>query len=253
MVHFADFWDTIAKNVDVVRADVERLEYHKIVLSDGSVIEADALMLGTGYEEHVPFFSDQDCIALGLPHKISAESSTETAEWNQLEAEAEKSIFEKYPILKGGVGTPENYGDIDTKSAGFRLYHGVGPLNGDPTIAFVGFPVHPNMFESAEVTALWGVAYLDGSVKLPDAEARKKDVAFTTAYLRLRVPTYGRLGNYYLYDKFAHFEQLLDQDLGLTSWHPKSWWARWFHAPTPSNYKTLKDEYLEKYGSRIQR
>jgi hypothetical protein len=68
----------------------------------------------------------------------------------------------------------------------------------------------------------------------------------------LRIPTYGRLGNYYLYDKFAHNERLLSKDLGLKSWYPKSSWAYWTHPSFPSDLTGLKDEYLEKYGEQIQ-
>jgi hypothetical protein len=252
MVHYSDFWDTIAKNVDVILADIDKLEYHKIIFTDGSSIDADAIMLGTGYAETLPYFSDADCIALGLPHKKSVEPLGVTKEWERLESEAEKEILEKYPVLKSGPTIPEHFGDVDTELAPYRLYHGVGSLNGDPTIAFVGFAVHPNMFESSETTALWGVAYLDGCIKLPELEERKKDIAYTTAYMRLRIPTYGRLGNYYLYDKFAHHEQLLDKDLGLKGWIPKSWWGYWAHPSFPSNLRGLKDEYIEKYKHQIR-
>ena len=208
-------------------------------------------MLGTGFEEKFPFFSDLDCIALGLPHKRSTEDPSESAEWERLESEAEKEILKLYPVLKNVPDVPEHLGDLDNNMTPYRLYHGAGPLNQDPTIAFVGFPIHSNMFESSEITALWGVAYLDGSVKLPTIEETKKDVAYTTAYMRLRIPTYGRLGNFYLYDKFAHLEQLLDQDLNLKSWHQSSWWAKWVAPHLPANLKGLKDEYIEKYGHQI--
>jgi hypothetical protein len=251
MVHYSDFWDTVAQNVDIVRADIETLEYHKIILSNGSSIDADAILLGTGYLDKLPFFSDDDCIALGLPHKKSSEQLSEKIEWERLESNAEKEILKLYPVLKTEAEVPKHLGDIDTEMSPYRLYHGVGPLNGDPTIAFVGFAIHPNMFESAEVTALWAVAYLDGSIKLPEIEEMKKDVAYTNTYMRLRIPTYGRLGNFYLYDKFAHYDQLLDKDLGLKRWHPKGWWAYWTSPSMPNNLKGLKDEYLEKYCRQI--
>jgi hypothetical protein len=249
MVQYPDFWDTVAKNVDVIRADIDKLDHHKIVLANGSSIDADAIMLGTGYVEKQPFFSDADCVTLGLPHKRSIEVPSEQQEWKRLEANAEKEILELYPVLKTEAEIPQHFGDIDVGMTPYRLYHGAGPLNGDPTIAFVGFALHTNMFESAEVIALWAIAYLDGRIKIPDLKDIQKSIAYTTAYMRLRVPTYGRQGNFYLYDKFAHDEQLLDQDLGLTSWHQKGWWKYWTSPTMPSNLKGLKEEYLEKYGS----
>jgi hypothetical protein len=170
MVHQSDFWDTVAKTVDVVVADIEKLEYHKIIFTDGSSIDADALMLGTGYEEMVPFFSDADCIALGLPHKKSAEPAEVAREWETLEAAAEEEVFNRYSVLKTDTPVPKHFGDINTQLAPYCLYHGVGPLNGDPTIAFVGFTIHTNMFESSETISLWALAYLDGCIKLPKPE-----------------------------------------------------------------------------------
>jgi len=109
------------------------------------------------------------------------------------------------------------------------------------------------VFAESLSEGIWATAFLDGVVKLPDTEAMKKEIAYNNAYMRLRVPTYGRSGNFYLFDSFAHFEKLLDQDLGLTSWHPKSWWAYWTHTYVPANLKGLKEEYLEKYGNLIKR
>jgi dimethylaniline monooxygenase (N-oxide forming) len=251
MIQYTDFWETVAQNVDIVRADIDKLASHKVILVDGSSIDADAIFLGTGYKDILPFFSDNDCIALGLPHDTSLESPVDAAEWKQLESEAEKKIIGLYPALGSTDHIPQHFGDVDLGRAPFRLYHGLGPLNSDPSVAFVGFCVHTNMFESAELAALWAVAYLDGNVEVPALEEMKKEIAYTTAYMRLRVPTYGRAGNFYLYDTFAHQTQLLDHDLHLKSWLPKSWWAKWFHPSLPSDFKGIKDEYLNIHGGNI--
>lgn len=109
------------------------------------------------------------------------------------------------------------------------------------------------MLAESSSESIWATAFLDGVVKLPDTEAMNREIAYNNAYMRLRVPTYGRGGNFYLFDSFAHCEKLLDQDLGLTSWHPKGWWAYWTHPYLPANLKGLKEEYLEKYGDEIKR
>jgi dimethylaniline monooxygenase (N-oxide forming) len=247
MVQYADFWETIAKNVTIIRADIEKLQYHEIILADGSSVGADAIMLGTGYEQRLHFFSDEDCIALGLPHEKIIEPLHKIMEWDHLEAVAEKEILKLYPAIRSNCRIPKDVGDINLKLAPFRLYHGIAPLNADRSIAFVGFPIWVNMFESAEITALWAVAYLDGKLKLPSTEDMRKDVAYTTTYLRLRVPTYGSLGNFYMYDRFAHQKQLLQHDLGLKSWHSNNWLVTWLRPRFPSSLKGIKKEYLNKY------
>ena len=148
MVHYEDFWDTVAKNVDVYRADIDKLEFHRIVFTDGAQLEVDAFMLGTGYVEKFPFFSEANCINLGLPHGRGSESPEETEEWTRLEREAEKKVLIEYPVLAHPPGIPEHFGDIDTMSTPYRLHHGVGPLNKESSIAFVGFAIHPNMFKA---------------------------------------------------------------------------------------------------------
>lgn len=151
MLHYEDFWETIAKNVDVIRRDIDMLEFHKIVFTDGTQLESDALMFGTGYVEKFPFFSDADCIKLGLPHDRGSEHQEETEKWTYLEKAAEKGILARYPVLAHPPGIPEHFGDIDMMTTPYRLYHGVGTLNRDRSIAFVGFAFHPNMFEAAEI------------------------------------------------------------------------------------------------------
>ena len=151
MVHYEDFWETIAKDVDVIHADIDMLEFHKIVFTDGTQLEADALMFGTGYVEKLPIFSEADCIKLGLPHDRGSEYPEETEEWTELEKEAENEVLTQYPVLAHPPGIPEHFGDIDMMTTPYRLYHGVGPLNNDRSIAFVGFAFHTNMFEAAEI------------------------------------------------------------------------------------------------------
>jgi hypothetical protein len=135
----------------VIRADIDFLEFHKIVFTDGEQLDADVLMCGTGYVDRFPFFSEADCIKLGLPHDRGSEYPDETEEWERLEKEAEEEVLTQYPVLAHPPGIPKHFGDIDMATTSYRLYHGVGPLNKDCSIAFVGFAIHPNMFEAAEI------------------------------------------------------------------------------------------------------
>jgi hypothetical protein len=208
-------------------------------------------VFATGYQQRLPFFSSKDCSSLGVPHEWADESPDKVKEWNQLECEAEAQILKAYPVLGNDKNIPEYLGDINPHLAPFRLYRGIAPLNRDPTIAFVGFAIWVNMFESAEITALRAIAYLDGNVKLPNIKEMKRTVAYTTTYMRLRIPTYGRIGNFYMYDRFAHQEQLLFRDLGLKSRCSQGLWTKWLRPSLPSDFRSIKDEYLEKYGGRV--
>jgi len=248
MVQWDDFWDTIATQVDVCRKDIDRLESHKIFFTDGSELEADALMCGTGFKMPYPFFTEAELVRLGLPHNPNLESPTEREEWNRLEKEAEGQVIQQYPILAQPYpNLPEHFGDIDTRLTPFRLHQVIGPIT-DQSIAFVGVGTLSNMFEAVEVEAIWATGFLDGTVKLPDVETMKREVAFRNAYMRLRVPTYGHPGHFFLFDAFPYIEGLLERDLGLKSWHHKTLLEEWTSPYLPCDLKGVKDEYLEKYG-----
>lgn len=250
MIQYDDFWDTVAKSVNVYRKDIDHLEYHKILFTDGTELEAEGLMYGTGYLETFPFLTEEDSHRLGLPHNPNLESPEEREEWTRLEREAERQVLANYPILAHPhPDLPKHFGDIDMKSTPYRLHNVIGPMT-DRSIAFVGFATHPNMFEAAEIEGIWATAFLDGVVKLPDLQTMKEETAFRNAYMRVRIPTYGRYGNFYIFDTFPYNERLLEKDLGLKSWHHKTLWEEWTTPFLPKDYKGLKDEYLEKYGRK---
>jgi hypothetical protein len=64
--------------------------------------------------------------------------------------------------------------------------------------------------------------------------------------VRLRNPTYGLLGNWYVFDYFQYVDRLM-AEVGLASYR-KSWWKEQFQPLLTEDLKGLKDEYLRKYG-----
>lgn len=104
------------------------------------------------------------------------------------------------------------------------------------------------MFLISELQSVWGTAWLDGKLDLGDDDKLKKDVARTTAYSRLRCPTYGKKGNFFVFDFFNYVDKLLDE-LGFVSpFKGKGWWHMLTDPLVMSDLRGLRDEYREKYG-----
>jgi hypothetical protein len=238
----------------VYREDIHHLEKGKIVFTNGQSVEADAILCGTGFKDSIPFLTTEQCIELGLPHPQAEEPPELQKEWSERDAVAEKAVRERFYRVTSPPTPPPNdkFGDISPSHTPFRLYNCIAPI--DPSfnrsIAFVGFSTLTNMFTNSELSAIWATAYLDGNLNLPSEEEMKNDVAYTTTYMRLRNPTYGRVGNFYNFDYFPYVDRLMGE-VGLSSYR-KSWWREQFQPLLTQDLKGLKDEYIEKYGGGIK-
>lgn len=248
MIQREDFWDTIAKNVHVHRNDIDRLEEHTVIFDDGSSIPVDVIICCTGFQNNYSFFDEKQRIRLGLPHARMKDIDEES--WELLEADAEKSILQRYPKLaaapnSGRLGENHNSKQMTPN----RMYHLIAPLD-DDSIAFMGNVYVPNGFRIAEAQAIWTTAYLDGKVELPPKEEMRKEIARVTTYIRRRYPKQGELGNYILYDVMGYVDKLFSE-VGLTS-HRKGWWSDLVYPVVVKDLHGTTKEYLEKHGGGVQ-
>jgi dimethylaniline monooxygenase (N-oxide forming) len=121
---------------------------------------------------------------------------------------------------------------------------------------------------SAEITSLWGVAYLEGLLPLStkrllqDKEEMDKDIACNEAYKRKR---YSNYMNYRLtsMETIEIIDQLMN-DLGLRAdrkrnrmpgglralFGLRSWIAEWFDDNLTSAYEGVVQEFLDSIGKR---
>ena len=93
---------------------------------------------------------------------------------------------------------------------------------------------------------MWATAYLDKKLALPDASARQKEVALFTAWCQRRYLTNGEKGNWVTLELVGYTDRLLEQ-LGLKSHLKASWFRNYFEPCKQSDFKGLKDEYVERY------
>lgn len=240
MIQRPDFWDTVARNVHVHRADMEKLEDHAITFKNGSPISIDAIVCATGFRNDYPFFTETQHIEFGLPHEPFDDKSEST--WTNLESEADKKVLYQFPKLANPPAVPTPH--PGTHKTPNRLYNCIAPLE-DDSIAFVGNVYVPNGFRVAETQALWTTAYFDGMVKLPSAEDMQKDVAWVNALQKRRYPAHGSKGNYFHYDMMGYIDRLLAQ-MGLEK-HKKGWWGDMVYPFVAADLKPAGMEYLDKY------
>ena len=65
-MNHADWFNVIAKNVDVYREDINHLEKSAVHLQNGEIIEADLILLATGFVRSPNPFSNQQAVEFGL-------------------------------------------------------------------------------------------------------------------------------------------------------------------------------------------
>ncbi|KAL8937035.1 MAG: hypothetical protein Q9216_004624 [Gyalolechia sp. 2 TL-2023] len=240
LVQHDDFWDTLAQNVQVYRNNISSLKDRAIVLDDGTEIEADILLCGTGWNLQYPFFSGSQTRSLGLPHHPKDDSPDEAELWNTLLIEAEQRVLADFPILKDPP--PHKASKISTTT--LRMYNCIAPLD-DLSIVFLGRAHVSNAFRTAEAQAIWATAYFDGHVKIPAPEQARRQIAYMNALSRKRYPSHGMAGDYLFFELIWYTDRLLEE-VGLRS-HRKGWWTDWVDPCLASDFEDVKREYLDKY------
>ena len=191
LLNRSDFWDTIAPNIEFHNEDIDHLDGGVICLKGGRQVEADALLLGTGWSSSFTFFNQQQLAALGLPHLQTYDDKQVAQRWRELEAEVDEDIVTQFPKLKN----PPDHHHNTLNTTPFRLYRCIAPLD-DNSIAFVGFMELSNGFRGAECQAIWATAYLDNIIQLPPQSQREADIAKVNVYCRRRYLSSGERGEY---------------------------------------------------------
>lgn len=241
-----DFWNVVARNVQVYRRKIAFAEKNSVILEPKSgskgkcvSIPADVLIYCTGWSVISPLMDDVTAAQLGLP----ASRDHEDPKQNHLECHADAEVLSRFPDL--ALAPP--YRKIDQSHSPFRLYKTMAPISDmrDRSILFLGRLIVGNNFLIAEVQALWAVAYLDGHIKCSPDEMRW-DVAKTVAWNRRRYLNKGQIGVWLYFDVVKYADMLLAQ-LGLTH-HNENWWGRKMFAPfRAKDVNSLLDRYKALY------
>lgn len=244
-----DFWETIAKNVNIYRSDIEQVEPQSIRLTNGHTIPTDAILCGTGWLKAHEVFDADTSSTLGLPH-LASEDTDEEREWASRGMRHEEELLTAFPKLNEPP-TPA-FSKPKRALTPFRLFNLIAPINErtDRSIAFVGCIQVPNAFRPSEIQAMWATAFLDGTMELPPAQEMRERVAKTTAWNRRRYLNNGAGGIYLHYDTVGYTDMLLEE-LGLADAEarPPGWWNDLMAPAFPRGLRPVRDAFLANYSS----
>ena len=180
-----DLWDDIHRGISVKvhRGEIQSFDGDQVQLEDSSRIQADKVILATGWKATHSLFSSEDRLEYGLPSSTPFDAKC-AARWSTLEAEADLSVVKTLPLL---AQSPE--GGKKKSHASYRLYRHVIPVgtsSGCRNIAYIG------MLRTAggplvwEAQSLWAVAYLTGKLGVPSVPEMEQEIAHTNAWIKRR-------------------------------------------------------------------
>jgi hypothetical protein len=251
--------------IKISRTRITSLEDHKLHLSNGETITADALIFATGWKHPHEFMFDPSLApSLGNPLPKEAQPQPYRRHWETLDASAEKEVIANYPIL---AHPPEK---LKLHLKPYRQYsrhfrYMVPPTlaaRGDHSIVFLGNLHAQSSGIFAEVCALWAVAYLEDLFPvqetrdlLKDQEAMEKEAARNNAWTKLRyldlisVPLVAfemrEVIDVLLRDLGVEPERMRMRTKGFGWWGWKAWWREYFTGYVAGDYRGIVEEFLE--------
>lgn len=202
VVTLPDFWPTLhSPNLEIRRETVESVKEDQLELSSGDYLQADCLVLCTGWGDHFGMFDAETKAELGLPVD-SPSVSDDSIKWKQYDSEAEKLVDQCLPLL----ATPPvlKHAVPATSSRYWRLYRRAIPISlaqkGDRSIAILG-QIHTVQTPLlSEVQSFWSILYLLGELELPSLDEMAREVSLWNAWTRKRYLTQGHKFPYSLYE-----------------------------------------------------
>jgi dimethylaniline monooxygenase (N-oxide forming) len=181
------------KRITVHKAAITKLSGKQVHLEDGTTLETDMLIYATGWENHLPIFSEKDSLALGLPVPIAHLPSLDPNVQYPSEAtkKATELVLKSFPRLAHPPISPRT-----PKYTQFRLYQFTAPLpmveKEDRSLAFVGYLSVNGTAVLFDTMALWAVGWLTGKMKITRSmKDIEWEVDLYNAYMRQRYATGG--------------------------------------------------------------
>lgn len=243
-----DFYEVLRKeHVQIIREDLQKLNKETVILQNGEKIRTDVLICATGYN-YIPSFAlepEDMRLKWGVPVPSSQDSL-----FPALDAEADKELFQRFPVLHDCPNIPE----CQPGSSPWRLWRFIAPpsqvTSGTRSLAFLSTVTSYQTTIKCELTSLWTYAYLHHALQAhPGIEA---DVLYEAAlwsrFGKWRCPMgmQGKIADFF-FDSMPYYDLML-RDLGLRSWR-KGWgilgeiFGRWYEV---GDYRGVVDEWIAK-------
>ncbi|KAH7145470.1 hypothetical protein B0J13DRAFT_584596 [Dactylonectria estremocensis] len=218
--------------------DIDRLEPKKIMLNSGESLDADVLVLSTGWKKESSIkFSGLGPEGLGLPHTES--------EKQVLNKEADAKLFSLFPRLKDQPKLRFEPKGEDP----LRYYRFMVPATmvGSRNIAFSGMISSVSTSVVATVQGQWISAFFDGKLdRLPTSMADITDeIMMHTQWGKWRYPCgYGASLPDFVFDGLP-YSNLLMRDLGLGINRKANYFSELTSPYLPNDFPGLIEEWQD--------
>lgn len=207
LVTLPDFWAKIHNgDVAIMRDKIEEIEKKTILLESATKVEADYVVMCTGWGDHFKMFGQQTKLELGLPYSPESNELNirDTVLWEKCDAVAENSVNCQLPFLTNPPNRNSPHTNSTEPGQSWRLYRRVIPLScaekGDRSIIILG-QIHTIQTPLvADVQSFWGILYLLGEIQPPSKELMAKEVSEWNAWTRKRYLSQGQKSPYSLFD-----------------------------------------------------
>lgn len=221
----------------------------KVSLSNGDVLDSDAVIFATGWDYRSTLFSPADSLELGTTAPVEDQNKETESYWENLRIEADKEVVQALPILKDAPPVNEK----DVGHTPYRLYRHILPsslaANDDHSLIFLGLLTSIATSIYAEVAALWGVAWMEGLLPVPQSKAEMDyEIAKVNAWCERRYLTRGRQQQI-ASGEIQEVTDLLMKDMGLRVFRKSNWLAESVLPASPQDYRGIVREMLDKSRS----
>ncbi|KAJ8133485.1 hypothetical protein O1611_g144 [Lasiodiplodia mahajangana] len=251
LVTLPDFWKTLhGPNLTIRRDVVDEIKGNTVKFESSDPINADYMIMCTGWGDHFGIFDPEHKAKIGLPAygtEVVPSSEGEDIDWKTYYEIADKSVNEKLPFLAKPPNLKYTKGSDPALQKKWNLYRRVVPVSmaakGDRSLAILG-QIHTVQTPLvSEVQSLWAILYLLGEIELPDVDTMAKEVSLWNTWTRKRYLNQGLKHTYSLYDFISYIDTVFE-DLKLDS-HRKSNFVSELLSPyEPKDFNGFVDEYL---------
>jgi len=235
--------------IQVHRASIDSMSGSEISLSNGSRLKADAVVFATGWEYQSEIFDPALALELGISASSESEDFTIAKYWNDLHVKADAEVLEVLPRL----GRPPPYHQRTIDDTPTRLYRQILPSSlaakNDNSLVVLGLVTSILTSIYAEVSALWGVAWMEGLLQqvhpTPSKAEMDYEIAKIIAWSTRRYPSRGKTRQI----ASAEIQQAVDllmTDMGLEIWRKGGWFKDAVVPYNSQDYKGLVEDFLNK-------
>jgi dimethylaniline monooxygenase (N-oxide forming) len=162
-------------------------------LSNGEILSSDAAVFATGWDYRTTIFDPAETLAVGSTTPLKDEDEETRAYWQVIYAEVDRDVTELLPIL----AHPPAHFERPVSYTPYRLYRHIVPsqlaADDDRSLAFLGLVASVQTSIHAEISALWGISWMEGLLDLPTSKAEMDyDIAKVNAWSARRYLSRGR-------------------------------------------------------------